>query len=253
MSLPLHGRVAVITGAGAGMGRAHAEILAERGAHVIVLDVREAKVAEVVAGIKNAGAMAEDLACDVSDVPRLQAELRAAERRCGRIDILVNNAGISGRATPVEQIDEDYFDRMFRVHVKAAFFAGQALIPGMKSRRYGKIVNVASVFAMKGSPSASHYTAAKGAMLGLTKAWALELAPFGICVNAVAPSLLKTEMTIASVGEDFIDSRVASVPMGRLALPRDIAQTVAFLASPESDFMTGQTLSPNGGDTIVGF
>jgi len=246
--LPLAGRAAVVTGGGAGMGRAHCEVLAERGARVFVQDIRADKVEETVAAIRAAGGRAEPMVGDLRDLTQLRAGLAAA----GPIDILVNNAGISGRRAALEAVDEATFDLMIATTLRPSFFAIQAVVPGMKQRRYGKIINIASNSAMKGMPFAAHYVAAKGAMLGLTKALALELAPFGICVNAVAPSLIKTEMTIASNGAAWIDAQAATVPMGRLGTPRDVALTVAFLASPDSDFTTGQTFSPNGGDTIVG-
>lgn len=253
MSSQLKNRVALVTGAGAGMGRAHAELLAERRAHVVVQDIRPERAEAVAAGIVEAGGAAEAMDGDVSKVTAFGLCVGDAEKRLGRIDILVNNAGISGLQTPFEDIDEAVYDRMMAVHAKAAFFAARAVVPGMKSRRYGKIINVSSMFAMKGSPNAPHYTMAKSALLGLTKALALELAPWGICVNAVAPGLLRTEMTIESIQDDRVfEERAGRVPMGRLAEPRDVALTVAFLASPDSDYMTGQTLSPSGGDAIVG-
>jgi 3-oxoacyl-[acyl-carrier protein] reductase len=252
---PLAGRTALVTGAGAGMGRAHCEALAARGAHVVALDLRAEKAGETVAAIEAAGHAGEPLAADVSDLDGLRPRLAAVVTARGAVDILVNNAGISGLQTPFEEIDEDFYDRMMAVHVKGAFFATQMLVPAMKARKYGKIVNVSSVFAMKGSPNAPHYTAAKGALLGLTKALAVELAPWNICVNAIAPPLIRTEMTLESLGADSPEwnKRAAAVPLGgRLAEPAEMARTVAFLAGPDSDFITGQTLSPNGGEAIVG-
>jgi len=252
---PLAGRTALVTGAGAGMGRAYSQALAARGAHVVVLDLRAEKAGETVAAIEAAGHAAEPLAVDVSDIKALHGQLQPVVEARGVVDILINNAGISGLQAPFETIDEDFYDRMMAVHVKGAFFVTQALVPAMKARKYGKIVNVSSVFAMKGSPNAPHYTAAKGALLGLTKALAVELAPWNICVNAIAPPLIRTEMTVQSLGPESEEwaKRAAAVPLGgRLAEPEDMARTVAYLASPESDFMTGQTLSPNGGEAIVG-
>ena len=139
--------------------------------------------------VRGAGHEASPLPGDVTDLRAFRTDLQRIERETGKIDILVNNAGMSGRRTPVEDVDEEKFDRMIALTIKQTFFAGQTVIPGMKARNYGKIINISSNFAMKGSPSASHYTAAKSAILGVTKAWARELAPWRICVNAVAPSL----------------------------------------------------------------
>jgi len=251
--MTLTGKVALVTGAGSGMGRSHAELLAERGAHVLVQELRPERAEEVASGIRARGHSAEAMAGDVSDVAVMRAQIGAAQARLGHVDILVNNAGISGMQMPFEDIDEAFYDRMLAVHLKSAFFCAQAVVPGMKARRFGRIINVSSMFAMKGSPNAAHYTVAKSGLLGLTKALAVELAPHGITVNAIAPGLVKTEMTMQSLKEDAeFDRRASRTLMGRLATPRDLSYTVAFLASDEAALMTGMTLSPNGGDVIVG-
>jgi len=251
-SLSLNGRTALVTGAGSGMGQAHATILAERGAHVIVQDVDTDDRAErAVADIRAAGGKAEAMPGDVSDTPRLQAQIAEAVDRHGVIDILVNNAGISGLQTPFLEIDEAFFERMFAVHVKGAFFASQAVIPAMQAKGYGKIVNISSNFAMHGGSGMAHYTSAKGALLGLTKVLAKEFGPDGIRVNAVAPGLVRTPMT-ERLGDTGFDAFAENVPLRRLAVPRDVAEAVAFLAAPASDMITGQTVAPSGGDPIVG-
>jgi 3-oxoacyl-[acyl-carrier protein] reductase len=253
MSKPLDGKTALVTGGGGpAMGSAHCRALAAQGAHVVVQDVREDHAAAVVADIHGHGGSAEPMAGDITDLDAFILSLNEVASSTGGIDILVNHAGISGMSTPLEKIDHAFFDRMMSVSVRSAFFITQALVPDMKTKGYGKIVNIASDFCMYGSPAASHYTAAKSALLGLTKSWARELAPFGIRVNAVAPSLMESELTRASVGDAFLKSEGDAAPFGRLALPDEVASVVAFLACPESDFITGQTISPNGGRTIVG-
>lgn len=253
MGKPLDGKTALVTGGGGpAMGSAHCRALAAKGAHVIVQDLREDHAAAAVADIHGHGGSAEAMAGDITQLDDFLLRLTEAISSTGGIDILVNHAGISGLSTPLEEIDQDFFDRMMNVHVKGSFFITQAVVPTMKTKGYGKIVNVASEFCLYGSPSASHYTAAKSALLGLTKSWARELAPFGIRVNAVAPSLMESELTRASVGDAFLQAEAKAAPFGRLALPDEVAGVVAFLAGPESDFISGQTISPNGGHTIVG-
>jgi len=246
------GQVAVITGAGRGMGRAHAKLLAERGATVIVQDILADETRETVSQIESAGGKAEAMIGDITDVARLKSALLDAESRLGRIDILVNNAGIGGEA-PFEEITEQDFDRMFAVHVKGSFFATQAVIPGMKQRRRGKIINISSIWGMVAHHYASDYCAAKAALLGLTKAWAKEFAPWNIHVNAVAPGGVLTDMVLQQPNiETRMAEKVKRVPLGRYADPIELSYTVAFLASSEADFITGQLISPNGGETIVG-
>jgi 3-oxoacyl-[acyl-carrier protein] reductase len=253
MSGPLVDRVALVTGAGSGIGRAHCEVMAERGAHVIVQDLLPERAETVAEAIRGAGHQAEALGGNAADPGEMRPLLESLLARHGAVDILVNNAGISGLQTPFAEIDEAFYDRMMAVHAKSAFFITQALVPAMQEQRWGRIINMSSMFAMKGSPDAPHYTMAKGALLGMTKSLARELAPWNITVNAVAPGLVKTEMTLESLGSDApFEERAKHVPMQKLAEPRDIACTVAFLASEDAALMTGQTLSPNGGDAIVG-
>ena len=245
----LGGKVALVTGAGGGMGRNHAVMLASRGATVIVLD-RYQDAAEETARLIGGAALA--LAADVTDVLALQKAIGDAAQQTGSIDILVNNAGIGGQGLAIEDIDEATFDAMVAVNMKGSFFATQAVVPGMKEKRYGKIITISSNFAMGGAAFASHYAACKSALSGFVKSWARELAPWNIAVNAVAPGIIETDMTLNSIGKERIDGIADDIPMGRIGTLDDISWAVAWLASDETDFMTGQVLSPNGGATIVG-
>ena len=248
----LDNRCALITGAGSGMGRSHALLFAERGARVIVHDVDEAGVAETATGARARGATVATIVQDIHDTAKFRAAILAAEKEIGAIDILVNNAGVSGRNLPFEDIDEESFDRVFAVHVKGAFFATQTVIPGMKQRRYGRIINIASTFGVAGGARASHYGGAKAALLGFTKSWAREYAVHNITVNAVAPGFILTPMTQASNGApDRLAQRITRIPIGRHGEPVDISYAVAWLASDEAGFVTGQVLSPNGGEYIT--
>tara|TARA_R110002126_G_scaffold77494_2_gene193138 strand:- start:1346 stop:2116 length:771 start_codon:yes stop_codon:yes gene_type:complete len=251
-SLSLDGRIAMITGAARGLGREHALLMAERGADLILNDLNPDTLATTAEDCRAFGRTVTELACDNTDIERFTALIGEHETRHGRVDILVNNAGIQGNKYTIEEIDEDIWDAMTTIKMKATFFAVKAVVPGMKARKYGKIINTSSIFAMEGSVSMSHYTGAASGVLGYVKGWARELAPWNICVNAIAPGTVATELTINSMGWDVIRDFEKSVPMGRLADKKEIAYAVGWLASRESDFLTGQVLSPNGGQTIVG-
>jgi 3-oxoacyl-[acyl-carrier protein] reductase len=247
-SEPLAGRVALVTGAGSGIGRATAILLAERGARVLALDLNAEGLAATVAG---AGGRAMAAVADVRDRAALASAVAAAAKAWGPVDLLMNNAGVSGNNAPLEAIDDAAYERMFGVHVKGALNALQAVVGGMKAKRFGRVVNVVSNRAQVGFHRSSHYAAAKAALLGFTKAWARELAPDGIHVNAVAPGVVRTAMTLA-YGEDAVRDEAELNLMKRWAEPSEIAATVAFLMGPEAGFYTGQVMSPNGGDPIVG-
>ena len=252
MSVTLERKVVLITGSGGGMGRSHAVLMAERGARVVVHDIDPDRVAETADLVRAAGSPPHEICCDMRDIDALANAIAETERDYGPVDVLVNNAGIGGQGLALGDIDIATFDAMFQVHVRGTFFATRAVVPGMKARRAGKIVNISSNFAMGGSHFASHYAAAKSAISGLTKSWAREFAPFNIAVNAVAPGLLETNLTLGSIGRERIEAMAAEVPLGRIADPVEISYAVAWLASAETDFMTGQVISPNGGVSIVG-
>ena len=242
----------MITGAASGIGRAHAVLMAERGADVIINDVAAEGLEETASLAEPSGGQIELMLYDVSEVSGMTRRIQAAEQKFGKIDILVNNAGVSGQRLYFGNIDEVTFDRMVDINLKGSFFAAQAVVPGMKDRRYGKIINTSSMYALGGNSVAAHYSAAKSAISGLTHSLARELAEWNIMVNAVAPGFVLTGMTSAGRDEAAIVARTERIPLGRMAEPMDIAQTVAFLASDEADFITGQVISPNGGERIVG-
>ena len=255
MAVTLEGKTALVTGSGnaGGMGRSHAVLMSERGADVIVHDINEDGANETAELVRANGQKASTLIADVRDVPGFTAKIKEAEAEHGKIDILVNNAGVTGNKLAMEDVDEAIFDQMFGVQVRGAFFATQAVLPGMKARKHGSIIMISSIYAMGGSDFASHYAAAKAALSGFTKAWAREFAAHKIRVNAVAPGFVLTGMTQGSNTPEMIADRGEKMPLGRLTTPEDISYAVAWLASAETEMITGQVISPNSGEVIVGY
>lgn len=248
----LDGQVALITGSGRGMGQAHAVLLAEHGADIIVHDIVPERVRETSAMVRAKGRQAFEAVTDVADVRAMAEMVTRAEEKFGHIDILVNNAGIGADRATVEDIDEAMYDRMFGIHVRGSFFTTRAVVPGMRRRKSGAIVNVSSIWGQVGHHFGSTYCAAKAALLGFTKAWAKEFAPDRITVNAIAPGGVTSPMAIEKDGIEAVRQRMAKVPLGRWAEPDEIAHAVLYFVSPKASFVTGQVLNLSGGETIVG-
>lgn len=240
------GSAAFVTGAGSGIGRATALLLASRGAAVAVNDIDPERVTQTVSAITNAGGRAIAATADVADRAAIAKAVGAVESRIGAITILVNNAGISSQRLAMHEIDDDVLDRMLAVHVKGAFHCTNAVLEGMKAQNGGKIVNISSAMGTVGGIRGSHYAAAKGALLAMTKTWAREFAAWNIRVNAIAPGGVFTRATAGI--KNYVDEAKKRVPMGRFGQPEEIASVVAFLASAEASYITGQTVSPNGGE-----
>jgi NAD(P)-dependent dehydrogenase (short-subunit alcohol dehydrogenase family) len=242
----LRGKIAIVTGAARGLGKATAEVLANRGAHVIVNDRELADATKAAETISTQGGQATPLAFDVSDVEQVNDGFQRLLAQFHRIDILVNNAGI-GDFVSFPEITPEKWDRMLNIHLKGSFNCCQAVLPSMKEREYGKIVNVSSVAGKRGDFSGNaHYTAAKAGMIGLTKSLAGYAAPFGINVNAVAPGLVATNLT-DEMSPEWKATTIARIPAGRLGLPEEIGRAIAFLASDDASYIFGETLSVNGG------
>lgn len=242
----LRGKIAIVTGAARGLGKATAEVLASRGAHVIVNDRDLGPATEAAGAIVYKGGQATPLEFDVADVQQVSNAFRRLLDQFSRIDILVNNAGI-GDFVSFPEITPDKWDRMLNIHLKGSFNCCQAVLPSMKERKYGKIVNVSSVAGKRGDFSGNaHYTAAKAGMIGLTKSLAGYAAPFGINVNAVAPGLVATNLT-DEMSPEWKATTIARIPAGRLGLPEEIGRAIAFLASDDASYIFGETLSVNGG------
>jgi len=239
MAADLTGRIALVTGGARGIGRAVAIALAEAGADVAVNYVTRAVEADAVAdAIRKLGRRALAVRADVSDGAAVKAMLEAIAREFGQPDVLINNAGIAPRRG-LDDLTEAEFDRTIAVNLKSAFLCTQAVLPAMRARRWGRIVNISSGAARGAGVIGVHYNASKAGMEGLTRGYAARLVKEGITVNAVAPSLIATDMMADEAGA------AARVPLGRLGTPEEVAQAVlAVIANP---YMTGQTVPVNGG------
>ena len=248
----LAGRRALITGASAGIGRGVALALAHEGAAVAVnypTDDERENAEAVVADIAGSGGTAIAVEADVSDQAQVGAMVDRTLAQLGGLDILVNNAGIAHTA-PLEDIPVETWDRVLAVHLRGTFLTTRAVLPHLYEQNYGKIVNTASQLAYKGAPGLTHYTAAKGAILSLTRSLALEVGDRNITVNAVAPGATRTRI-LDGVPDDLMTAIEASIPRGRIAEVDEITPTYVFLASDESAHFRGQCLSPNGGDVFL--
>ena len=240
MTHSLSGRTALVTGASRGIGRAIAIALAEAGASVAVnYRERRAEAENAVQAIRALGRKAEAIEADVSDARAVTSLVRRTESELGPVDILVNNAGIALRRG-LEDLTEEDFDRTIAVNLKSAFLCTQAVLTGMRARRWGRIVNISSGAARGAGSIGAHYNASKAGMEGLTRGYAARLAKEGVTVNAVSPSLIDTEMMAANRKE-----AAARVPVGRLGSAEEVAAVVVMLAA--NAYMTGETVQVNGG------
>jgi len=249
--MDLSNKVAMVTGSGRGIGRAIALRLAEAGANIIVNDIGDAEPVEaVVREIKAMGRQALPILADVSsalDVDRLVAEAIAAY---GRIDILVNNAGIARDQLLLRMSEEDW-DKVLAVDLKSVFLCTKAVLKYMVKQRWGRIISIASIVGIVGNPGQANYAAAKAGIIGFTRTIAKEVASRGITVNAIAPGFIDTEMT-QRLKEEWKQELKKQIPLGYFGSPRDVAEAVAFLASEEAKYITGQVLGVDGGMAISG-
>jgi NAD(P)-dependent dehydrogenase (short-subunit alcohol dehydrogenase family) len=259
--MELEGQVAIVTGAGRGIGRATALELARMGADIVVAEVDRPGAERTAADVKAVGRRASAVPTDVTSLAALKTMAEHTRVEFGRIDILVNNAGIYRAASPLD-ITEEHWDAVMNVNAKAVFFASQAVLPTMIAQKRGAIISLASMAGKVGSRSNLPYNASKAAVISITKSLALAHGSDGIRVNCVCPGFVETDMwsqvsreqgaLLGMSPDEFTRQRKATVPLGRMETPEDVAAVIAFLASPRAGYVTGQALSVDGGLVMQG-
>ena len=243
--MSLTGRVALVTGASQGIGRACAVRLAKAGAAVAVAARNQQKLDEVVAEINAAGGKAAAFVMDVGDEEQIKSGVKAAIAQFGKIDILVNNAGIT-RDTLIMRMKRADWDAVINTNLTSAYLCTRQVVGSMLKQRWGRIINITSVFGQMGQAGQANYAASKAGLIGLTMATARELASRSITSNAIAPGFIETAMTEV-LTDEFKQGALKMIPLGRTGTPEEIAAAVAFLASEEAGYITGQVLNVNGG------
>jgi len=243
--MSLSGRVALVTGASQGIGRTCALRLAKDGATIVAAARNQEKLNELVTEITAAGGKAAAFPLDVADEDQVKSTVKAVIAQFGKIDILVNNAGIT-RDQLVMRMKRADWDAVLQTNLTSAYLCIQAVIPSMLKQRWGRIINITSVFGQMGQAGQANYSASKAGLIGLTMAIAREVGSRNITCNAVAPGFIETAMT-AVLSDEFKQVAVKQIPLGRVGSPEDVASAVAFLASDHASYITGHVLNVNGG------
>ena len=243
--MSLSGRVALVTGASQGIGRACALKLAQSGAAIALAARNQEKLDQLAGDIASAGGTVGVFPFDVADEEQIKSGMKAAIAQFGKIDILVNNAGIT-RDQLVMRMKRADWDAVLNTNLTSAYLCIQQAIGSMLKQRWGRIINITSIFGQMGQAGQANYAASKAGLIGLTMAMAREVASRNITCNAVAPGFIETAMT-SGLSDDFKQNALKMIPLGRIGTPEDVASAVAFLASEEASYITGQVLSVNGG------
>jgi len=241
--IDLSGRVAVVTGGAQGLGFAIAQRLAASGAHVSLWDMNAELLAQAKAAL---GASASTVTVNITDYDAVAAAVAQVETEQGKLDILVHSAGIAGKNAPLDEYDLNEWRRVIDIDLNGAFYVNRAVLPGMKSRNYGRIVNIASIAGKEGNPNAAAYAAAKAGVIGMTKAVGKECAKYDIAINAITPATAKTRI-LEELKPEFIDYMLSRIPRGRFLEVDEAANMVAWLVSAENSFTTASVFDLSGG------
>jgi NAD(P)-dependent dehydrogenase (short-subunit alcohol dehydrogenase family) len=244
--MKLKDKVAIITGAGSGLGRAIALRFAAEGARIVVAELNETSAAETTRLVQARGAEAFAVTTDVGQAAAVANLFRAVDERSWEVDILVNNAGNAGQLTPTHEMSDELWEALIAVHLSGTFYCTREALRRLLPRGAGAIINLGSVAGLRGLPGAASYTAAKGGIIAFTKGVAQEVAAHGIRVNCIAPGWVETPI-LENLPDDMRPLMTQMTPLGRIGQPEEIAAVAVFLASDESSFVIGQTISPNGG------
>ena len=244
----LQNKIAIVTGASQGIGKTTAELFSRSGAHVVCIARNEEKIKDLVNTISKNGHSASYISCDISDGNLFQNTIKSIISDYGKIDILINNAGIT-RDSLVLRMKDHQWDEVLNTNLKGAFYGTKSVLRSMMKNKYGRIINITSIVGLQGNSGQSNYSASKAGLIGFSQSVAKEVASRGITINCIAPGWIETEMT-NDLPQDTKSEIIKNIPIGKTGTTEDIAYTALFLASKESKYITGQTITVDGGRVI---